>query len=210
MPILPIKIRVPFALVSMHPNLQVLRRRHRPRLLFSLARTSPLLWVLHRLAWLQDVKNFTPWSLATLALVSRACLRSHLPNFTNGTQAVSVNIPLRFSQASTLVPVLNDWHVTVGSKCENMWLKYAYCVQGPTSDTTGGPTSTGSGPASPTQSGITSNCKQYYTVASGNSCTKIETQFSVTFDQLYQWNPAIDSNCGNLWVGYAVCVAVGT
>jgi len=108
------------------------------------------------------------------------------------------------------VLVYQDWHVTVGSKCENMWLKYAYCVQEPTSDTTGRSTPTSSGPTSPTQSDITSNCKQYYTVASGNSCTKIETQFSVTFDQLYQWNSTIDSNCGNLWVEYAVCVAVET
>lgn len=98
---------------------------------------------------------------------------------------------------------------TVGSNCENLWLGYAYCVQGPASATSSvNPTSTHPGPTSPTQSGIASNCNEYYTVASGDSCTKIETQFNITFAQLYQWNPAIDSQCANLWVGYAICVAV--
>jgi LysM repeat protein len=100
---------------------------------------------------------------------------------------------------------------TVGSGCENLWLGYAYCVEGPPSATTSvKPTATSPGPTSPTQSGITPNCDEYYTVASGDSCSKIETQFDITFARLYQWNPAIGSNCESLWVGYAVCVAVSS
>ncbi|KAL2795770.1 hypothetical protein BJX66DRAFT_336675 [Aspergillus keveii] len=58
------------------------------------------------------------------------------------------------------------------------------------------------------QTVIASNCNRYYTVVSGDSCAKIESSYSVTFAQLYEWNPAIGANCGSLWVGYDVCVGV--
>ena len=93
----------------------------------------------------------------------------------------------------------------VGSKCDNLWLNYAYCVQGPSSS--GSATATAAAPTL-TQSGIASACDQYYTVASGDSCAKIESQYNDTFAELYSWNPAIGSNCQNLWVGYAICVGV--
>jgi LysM repeat protein len=82
--------------------------------------------------------------------------------------------------------------------------RYAYCVKGPASTTSSG------GATAPTQSGEAANCNHYYTVQSGDSCSAIETQFGITFQQLYQWNPAIGSNCESLWVGYAVCVGVSS
>ncbi|KAL8789409.1 MAG: hypothetical protein Q9213_001166 [Squamulea squamosa] len=97
------------------------------------------------------------------------------------------------------------WNPSIGSNCENLWLGYVYCVQGPASS--GSISATATAPA-PTQSGIASNCDAYYTVASGDSCAKIETQYNDTFAQLYSWNPAIGNNCQNLWVGYAVCVGI--
>ena len=91
----------------------------------------------------------------------------------------------------------------VGSSCGNLWLGYAYCVKGPASSST-----TTAGASAPTQSGIASNCDEYHTVVSGDSCAAIETQYNDTFTELYQWNPAIGSSCQNLWVGYAICVGV--
>jgi hypothetical protein len=76
-----------------------------------------------------------------------------------------------------------------------------------TTSTTSSSTTT-AGASAPTQSGTASNCDQYHTVMSGDSCTAIETQYCHTFTELYQWNLAIGSNCENLWVGYAVCVGV--
>ena len=87
-----------------------------------------------------------------------------------------------------------------------MWLGYAYCVKGPAPATT---TSAAAAPA-PTQSGIASNCNEYYVIAGGDSCAKIETQFNDTFAQLYQWNPAIGDDCQSLWPGYAICVGVSS
>ncbi|GKZ21588.1 hypothetical protein AbraCBS73388_007489 [Aspergillus brasiliensis] len=97
-----------------------------------------------------------------------------------------------------------SWNPSIGSGCTNLWLGYAYCVKGPQS------TATATGPGGPVQTGIASNCDAYYTVASGDSCPAIESRYDLTFAQLYQWNPAIGSDCTNLWVGYAVCVGVSS
>lgn len=91
--------------------------------------------------------------------------------------------------------------ITVGSTCTGLWLGYAYCVKGPAS--------TASTTASaPTQTGIASKCNEYHTVVSGDSCAAVESEYGVTFAQLYEWNPAIGSDCEYLNVGYAICVGV--
>lgn len=90
----------------------------------------------------------------------------------------------------------------VGSTCANLWLGSAYCVAGPAS------TATAVGPSSPTQTGIASDCDEYHAVISGDSCAAIESTYDITFAQLYEWNPAIGSDCESLLVGYDVCVAV--
>ncbi|KAF2837111.1 carbohydrate-binding module family 50 protein [Patellaria atrata CBS 101060] len=78
----------------------------------------------------------------------------------------------------------------------------------PTS-TSAKPTSTTSTAApSPTAPGVVSNCKKFYTVASGNTCATIQSQFSVTLAQLRQWNTEILPDCTNLWLGYQYCVGV--
>lgn len=83
--------------------------------------------------------------------------------------------------AHTLIPLI------VGSDCENLWLGYAYCVQGPVGTATSG----GTAPSAPTQSGIASDCHEYYTVASGDSCQKLEAQYDVTLTKLYAWNSSV-------------------
>ncbi|CAG8067040.1 unnamed protein product [Penicillium salamii] len=98
-----------------------------------------------------------------------------------------------------------QWNPSVGSSCTNLWIGESYCVKGPTL------TSTTSATASaPTQTGIASNCNKYYTVVAKDSCAKIENTYNITFAELYQWNPAIGSDCEYLGVGYSVCVGVST
>jgi hypothetical protein len=65
-------------------------------------------------------------------------------------------------------------------------------------------------PATSTVSGIASNCDECYTVVSGDSCAQIESTYGITFARLYEWNPAIGSNCQSLGVGYSVCVGVSS
>ncbi|KAJ5796251.1 uncharacterized protein N7518_004791 [Penicillium psychrosexuale] len=96
---------------------------------------------------------------------------------------------------------LYEWNPSIRSICANLWLGYAYCVKGPaaiTSSTAG----------APTQTGIASNCNEYHTVASRDSCAAVKSEYGVTFAQLYEWNPAIGSDCQYLDVGYAICVGV--
>ncbi|KAL6230075.1 hypothetical protein BDW75DRAFT_245169 [Aspergillus navahoensis] len=61
-------------------------------------------------------------------------------------------------------------------------------------------------PAAPTQTDIVAGCQKYYTVASGDDCSTIESMFGITLAQLYDWNPSIGETCTNLWLGYAYCV----
>ncbi|KAL4997218.1 hypothetical protein BDV10DRAFT_170105 [Aspergillus recurvatus] len=100
------------------------------------------------------------------------------------------------------------WNPSVGSDCSNLWLGYAYCVDGSTSTAT--TTASTTGPGAPTQTGIAANCIKYHTVETGDSCAAIESTYKVTFAQLYKWNPAIGEGCEMLVVGYAVCVGVSS
>ncbi|KAJ5933798.1 hypothetical protein N7454_006127 [Penicillium verhagenii] len=50
------------------------------------------------------------------------------------------------------------------------------------------------------------DCDEYHTVARGDSCASIQSLYGITFAELYKWNPAIGSDCENLWIGSAVCV----
>lgn len=82
-----------------------------------------------------------------------------------------------------------------------MYRILAYCVKGPAATTS-------STASAPTQTGIASNCNEYHTVASGDSCAAVESEYGVTFAQLYGWNPAIGSDCQYLDVGYAICAGI--
>ncbi|KAJ5426043.1 hypothetical protein N7465_001113 [Penicillium sp. CMV-2018d] len=111
----------------------------------------------------------------------------------------------------------NDYDITFaqfyawnpsGNTCTNLWLGWAYCVEGPPSSTTAAATAISS--IAPTQTGIASNCNQYYNVIKDDSCAKIETAYDITFTELYKWNPAIGDGCQTLEIGTAVCVGVHT
>ena len=193
------------------------RRRLRRRV-----RRSP--WVQLQLARWLVACNTTPCSQGILAPALTRHFRFLLRSSTNGTRAVRRYFPLfSFSisifYSSVILPLVSipalvtnffELKLTtksfpaVGSNCQSLWLGYAYCVRGPAASSSITPTSS----AAPTQSGIVSNCNKFYTVQSGDSCAGIESQFSITFAQLYQWNPSIGSNCQSLYVGYAVCVGV--
>ncbi|RMZ89343.1 hypothetical protein DV736_g3420, partial [Chaetothyriales sp. CBS 134916] len=59
----------------------------------------------------------------------------------------------------------------------------------------------------PTQSGTTADCGLYYNVVSGDTCSSINVRFELNTTLLWQLNPELYTNCTNLWLGYAVCVA---
>ncbi|KAL4937719.1 hypothetical protein BDV06DRAFT_202312 [Aspergillus oleicola] len=51
-----------------------------------------------------------------------------------------------------------------------------------------------------------SSCAEYYTVADGDYCLKIESDKGVTIDQLRQLNSGLKGDCTNLWLGYQYCI----
>lgn len=112
------------------------------------------------------------------------------------------------------------------SDCSQLFLGYYVCVGIPNyayattsittipssaSKTTSTPTATSSGVAapSPTQDGIAANCDAYYKTMSGDYCYAISSKFgNFTVDQFEQWNPAVGSDCSQLFVDYYYCIGV--
>ncbi|KAL4734491.1 hypothetical protein BDV11DRAFT_212743 [Aspergillus similis] len=112
-----------------------------------------------------------------------------------------------------------SWNPTVGSDCSTMEYGYYVCVGVFATTTTAASTSistvtststtsTSSGP-SPTQSGITSSCVTYYEAENGDSCWSITTEKFAYLNEteFIEWNPAVGSDCADLWAGYYYCVA---
>jgi LysM repeat protein len=156
----------------------------------ALAHQPLPLWDPHQPTLCLDAKNSIQFSQEIIVTSSTLISTLHSLSSYSGIQVVS------FYPSSSDTPLT----IAVNSNCTNLLLGEAYCVQGPTQVT----------PPAPTQSGTAANCNKYYTVQSGDSCSGIETQYSITFAQLYQWNPAIGSNCQSLLIGYAVCVGVSS
>lgn len=66
-------------------------------------------------------------------------------------------------------------------------------------------TTTTGGSTTPIQTDST--CNRYYTFVPGDSCAAIQSHFSITFAQLYSWNPDIGSDSEYLVIGKQYCVA---
>ncbi|VDC05352.1 unnamed protein product [Peniophora sp. CBMAI 1063] len=105
-----------------------------------------------------------------------------------------------------------SWNPEVNSQCSNIQAGLQYCVAGPSTTlttTATTPTST-SAAAAPTGSGTITpgqGCTKYYTVASGDNCSVIDTKFGITLAQFTKWNPEINSACTNLQLSVQYCVA---
>ncbi|KAK5636388.1 hypothetical protein RRF57_012100 [Xylaria bambusicola] len=65
-------------------------------------------------------------------------------------------------------------------------------------------------PPAETQPGAPANCNKWHVVVSGDGCWAIANEYGITLDEFYTLNPAVGSDCQSLWLGYAVCVGVGT
>ncbi|KAF3388652.1 hypothetical protein F1880_003400 [Penicillium rolfsii] len=52
------------------------------------------------------------------------------------------------------------------------------------------------------------NCVAFYRVASGDNCLTIKDAHPGTFtmEELYMWNPSINTYCTNLQVGDSICI----
>ncbi|KAJ6096606.1 hypothetical protein N7486_007352 [Penicillium sp. IBT 16267x] len=118
------------------------------------------------------------------------------------------------------------WNPAVSSNCTSgLWVEEDYCVGVATSSTTAtttiistsstftasttSSTSTTVTAPAPTQSGIASNCNEYYVVQSGDTCATVEAAYGITSAQFLAWNPAVSSDCETgFWADEAYCVSI--
>ncbi|KAK8145099.1 hypothetical protein G3M48_004923 [Beauveria asiatica] len=108
---------------------------------------------------------------------------------------------------------LTKWNPAIDKDCNGFWAGYYICVKTKTSTPTppttssGPPASTGPTAPGPTQSGITSDCRDWYVAKPGDYCDKIVQAYSnLDKDTFIQWNPAVGQDCSSIWVKYAYCV----
>lgn len=91
---------------------------------------------------------------------------------------------------------------------DNTW----YCVAGPDTPTTRtAALTTPTRPATtmPTQSGVASDCKEYWLVSEKDTCKSIRRANSISLQKLLTWNPALGSTCSGLKPDSYVCVDSG-
>ncbi|EED21449.1 LysM domain protein, putative [Talaromyces stipitatus ATCC 10500] len=101
------------------------------------------------------------------------------------------------------------WNHAVKSDCSQLLAGYYVCIGVSRCSSKASELQARADPTpTPTQSGIASNCNNYYEVVSGDTCIGIASRYGVTFSQFYNWNPAVGSNCQLLLEGYYVCVGV--
>lgn len=70
------------------------------------------------------------------------------------------------------------------------------------------PTSSALSTPSPIQTGMVSDCDEFYLVVSGDDCATIASGYDISLTDFYAWNPAVGSTCASLWVDDYVCVGV--
>jgi LysM domain len=109
------------------------------------------------------------------------------------------------------------WNPAVGSECQYLDLGDYVCVDvisvTPTTVVTA---TTSSNPyngittPTPYQTGMVTNCDAFHLVASGDQCGDLATEYDISLDQFYSWNPAVGSTCEYLDLGDYVCVGVET
>ncbi|KAF1819303.1 carbohydrate-binding module family 50 protein [Dissoconium aciculare CBS 342.82] len=83
----------------------------------------------------------------------------------------------------------------------------------PSATTTGATkttTANGNGVTTPTpyQPGMTTSCRSFHLVVSGDTCSAIASAASISLGQFYSWNPAVGNSCASLYLNYYVCVAI--
>lgn len=110
------------------------------------------------------------------------------------------------SEHGITVDQFQSWNPSAGETCTGLWANAYACVSivGHT------PTTPGNGVQTPTpiQSGMTTSCKTFHFVTSGQTCQTITAMYDITQDDFVEWNPAVKSDCTEMWANAYVCVGV--
>lgn len=69
-------------------------------------------------------------------------------------------------------------------------------------------TSTSITTPTPTQTGMVSDCDDFYEAVSGDSCYNIAEAKNITLTDFETWNPAVGANCTDLYADYYYCIGI--
>ncbi|KAF6802834.1 LysM domain-containing protein [Colletotrichum sojae] len=58
----------------------------------------------------------------------------------------------------------------------------------------------------PIQEGMTLYCNRFYYVPEGATCAQVLAENNISMKDLFEWNPAVGSNCNSLWAHTYICV----
>jgi hypothetical protein len=74
--------------------------------------------------------------------------------------------------------------------------------------TSGTPTqpNTGITTPSPIQAGMVKGCTKFHDIKTTTTCQAVLHYHKITLAQCAKWNPAVRSDCSNLWLGTYACV----
>ncbi|KAI0975407.1 carbohydrate-binding module family 50 protein [Xylaria arbuscula] len=112
---------------------------------------------------------------------------------------------------------LYAWNPAVGvNTCKTLLAGYYICVgvKGSSTTSTAAPTTTaplGNGITTPTpyQTGMVSDCDDFYLVQSGDICDTIAAEEGISVADFYTWNPDVGVNtCKSLLAEYYVCTGI--
>ncbi|KAK3348646.1 hypothetical protein B0T25DRAFT_457164 [Lasiosphaeria hispida] len=101
------------------------------------------------------------------------------------------------------------WNTGVGGeKCAAMWANVYACVSIVGHTPTPTAPSNGITTPEPIQDGMTTSCKTFHFMQSGQTCTDLAKRYGISIDQIKAWNPAAGSQCTGLWANTYACVGV--
>lgn len=111
-------------------------------------------------------------------------------------------------QKTTMANFLK-WNTGINSKCDNLCKGSSACVGviGGTPPLTTTKPATGVQTPPAIQPGMIKGCTKFHPVSATTTCQGILDYHKITLKQFYKWNPAVKSNCSNLWKDTSACVA---
>lgn len=129
--------------------------------------------------------------------IAASCTRYAVAESGDGCTSFASSFSITLQSLVTWNPILG----VDGANCATMLeagVYYCIGVSG-TSTTTSAATSTSATVSTPTpiQSGTISSCNKFAEAVSGEYCSAFATEYSITTDQLYAWNPILGVNGAN-------------
>ena len=101
------------------------------------------------------------------------------------------------------------WNPSVGTSCSYLEVGVYVCIDLIGSSTVTTTSNTISTP-SPIQTGVVTDCDKFYDVRSGDGCDAIASSEVIPVASFYAWNPAVQTDCADLYLSYYVCVGIAT